>query len=78
MRKEGDQCESIAVGETLVASIKMVASKVVGRSPLISDIFEDKAKVVGKGPHYLVLGHEMEKEGLSGGRENNVTVKRTD
>lgn len=52
-----------------MASIKMIASNVVGRSPWISDVFEDKSKVFGKGPHYLILGQKMEKEGLSGGRE---------
>lgn len=64
LRKQGDQCESIADGETLVASIRVIASEAIRISPWISDVFEDKAK----GPHYLIVGHMMKKEGLSEGR----------
>lgn len=35
-------------------------------------------EVLDKVPHYLILGHKMEKEGLNGEGEHNVAVKSTD
>lgn len=61
LEEAGGPGESVAPRETLAASVRTVASQVVGSSPQISDIFDDKAEEVFTLTH---VGSEEEKCGL--------------